>query len=90
MPITRAFHLFQRANANKGRVVRALGRAGRHGFWAMADQGVASLGSFGIFFLLGREFAQRDAMARDRATSACSSSGCGSSTACRARWSSTR
>jgi O-antigen/teichoic acid export membrane protein len=62
MPLGKLAHLFRRANDNKGRVVRALGRAGKHGFWALADQGVASLGSFGIFFILGRAFARRDAM----------------------------
>src|SRR5688500_7319062 len=62
MPLGKLAHLFRRANDNKGRIVRALGRAGKHGFWALADQGVASLGSFGIFFILGREFARRDAM----------------------------
>src|SRR5687768_9777884 len=64
MPLGKLAHLFRRANDNKGRVVRALGRAGRHGFWALADQGVASLGSIGIFWLLGKAFAQRDAMAQ--------------------------
>ena len=62
MPIGKLAHLFRRANSNKGRVVRALGRAGKHGFWALADQGVASLGSFGIFILLSREFAHRGTM----------------------------
>ena len=62
MPLGKLAHLLRRANNNKGRLVRALGRAGKHGFWALADQGVASLGSFGIFFILGREFARRDAM----------------------------
>src|SRR5688500_12520916 len=62
MPLGKLAHLFRRANDNKGRAVRAIGRAGKHGFWALADQGVASLGSFGIFFILGREFARRDAM----------------------------
>ena len=62
MPIGKLAHAARLANDNKGRIVRALGRAGKHGFWALADQGVASLGSFGIFFILGREFARRDAM----------------------------
>ena len=62
MPLGKLAHLFRRANSNKGRVVRALGRAGKHGFWALADQGVASLGSFGIFILLSREFARRGTM----------------------------
>jgi O-antigen/teichoic acid export membrane protein len=59
MPLGRVTHLFRTANANKGRAVRALGRAGKHGFWAIADQGIASLGSFGVFFILGREFGHR-------------------------------
>jgi O-antigen/teichoic acid export membrane protein len=62
MPIGKLAHAARLANDNKGRIVRALGRAGKHGFWALADQGVASLGSFGIFFILGRAFARRDAM----------------------------
>ena len=64
MPFGKAAHLFRRANQNKGRVVRALGRAGKHGFWALADQGVASLGSFGIMFVLAREFAHRGDLAQ--------------------------
>lgn len=64
MPLRQVLHLFRRANANKGRVVRALARTGRHGFWAMVDQGIASLGTFGILFLLGREFAARQTIAQ--------------------------
>lgn len=62
MSLSNLSRLFRRANANKGRVVRSLANTGRHGFWAMADQGVASIGNFGIMFLLGREFVQRGAL----------------------------
>lgn len=59
MPIGRTLHLFRRANANKGRIARSLANTGKGSFWAMADQGIASLGNFGIMFLLAKEYASR-------------------------------
>jgi O-antigen/teichoic acid export membrane protein len=52
--------LFRTANANKGRIVRSLASTGRSGFWALADQGIVSIGNFAINFVLAKGFAAQN------------------------------
>src|SRR5262245_14687257 len=42
------------------RIARTLAADSKRSFWAMADQGVVSLGNFAVNLLLARYFAQRD------------------------------
>jgi O-antigen/teichoic acid export membrane protein len=58
-------HLFQKVRANHGRVGRALARESKRSFWALADQGIVSLGNFGVVVLLGKAFASRMNQAGD-------------------------
>jgi O-antigen/teichoic acid export membrane protein len=63
MPLGRIANLIRFSGANRGRIARAIGRTGKSGFWAMADQGVVSLGNFGINILLARQLAVRGSLA---------------------------
>jgi O-antigen/teichoic acid export membrane protein len=57
--------LFHSLRANHGRVGRALARESKRSFWALADQGIVSLGNFGVVVLLGKAFASRMDQAGD-------------------------
>src|SRR5688500_4763901 len=59
------FNFFRRVRDNKGRVGRALARESKRSFWAMFDQGIVSLGNFGVVVLLGKAFASRMGEAGD-------------------------
>lgn len=49
---------FSRLLAQRSKIVRILAADSKRSFWALADQGVASFGSFGVNILLGRAFQQ--------------------------------
>jgi O-antigen/teichoic acid export membrane protein len=44
--------LYRHANSRKGHIVRTLAADSKRSFWAMADQGVVSLGNFGVNIVL--------------------------------------
>src|SRR4051812_47716528 len=46
----------RKVNARKADIVRVLATDSKRSFWAIADQGVASIGNFGINILLGWYF----------------------------------
>ncbi|HMB94992.1 MAG TPA: hypothetical protein VKK61_03035, partial [Tepidisphaeraceae bacterium] len=56
--LTPVLDFCRRANSKKGDVARALAQDSRRSFWAFADQGIVSLGNFGINIVLARHFAQ--------------------------------
>jgi O-antigen/teichoic acid export membrane protein len=56
MPIARLLSLYRFARSNRRRIVGALAADSKRSFWAMADQGVVSLGSFALNLLLARQF----------------------------------
>ena len=60
MSLSSLGRLFRTANANKGRIVRSLASTGRSGFWALADQGIVSIGNFAINFVLAKGFAAQN------------------------------
>jgi O-antigen/teichoic acid export membrane protein len=49
-------HRFRKVNSNKGKIARTLAHDSKRSFWAMADQGVVSLGNFGVSILLAACF----------------------------------
>src|SRR4051812_8205079 len=42
--------------SHRSHIIRVLAADSKRSFWALADQGVASFGSFGVNILLGRAF----------------------------------
>jgi O-antigen/teichoic acid export membrane protein len=52
-----AVNFFRRTRAQPARVARALAEDSRRGFWALADQGIVSIGNFGVNVALARYFA---------------------------------
>lgn len=49
---------FSRTMGQRSKIMRILAADSKRSFWALADQGVASFGSFGVNILLGRAFQQ--------------------------------
>lgn len=49
--------------SRKAAIFRALAEDSRRGFWAFADQGIVSVGNFGLSIVLARHFAREQALA---------------------------
>jgi O-antigen/teichoic acid export membrane protein len=50
------FDFFRRASSRKGEIARMLAEDSKRSFWAFADQGIVSIGNFGVNIVLARHF----------------------------------
>src|SRR5262245_29068878 len=55
-------HLFRNKRFQKEHVIRTIAHDTRRSFWALADQGIVSLGNFGMNIVLARHYAARDGL----------------------------
>jgi O-antigen/teichoic acid export membrane protein len=54
--LKRTMDLFRHANSRKAHIARMLAEDSKRSFWAFADQGIVSIGNFGVNIVLARQF----------------------------------